>query len=737
MHSLKLFTAALLMYSSTGIAQNLVPNPSFETVGTCPIKHAESATHFANYTQEWYSANIGSPDLFTACSGLEKTTPLNIIPPNTFRGTQTARTGSNFTGFYHYGQTAEYLGSQLSQPLEAGKNYSVSFYVACAGKQRHITDQIGIHISDTAVRNYVPRQDGTYPALTQLTPQIISTPGEFIQDTTWTKISGYYTAKGSEQYITLGCFFAPSNSPHLKVLTNAVTPGWGRGETRLYYFVDDVSVVPTISGALTLCAQASQTYSISPVDGATDYQWILPQGWSGSSNTNSIEVTAGNSGGILQVIANDPNETTYQIEVKIQTSAPVLSGNITGDDIICTGIAKTFQIAAAADATHYSWTLPEGWNGTSESNSISLTPNTEGSGTIAVAAHNTCGTSGSKTFQIEVTGKPGTPGVLSGANTICENTASQYAISHVDKATYYTWVLPVGWSGTSLDSFIVATSNQTSGTIKVAAANGCGVSEFSEYTITVVAPLSSEPLIISGPSTICAGDTAEFSILPLDTDASYQWQVPQGWNAQSSGTNLRLIALYENTNGQIGITAGNSCSATATGSKNVDLLYITATVVENEGTLSSLNTTADSYQWLNCEESFAPAGSNLSTYTPSQNGIYALRIQQNGCVDTSACTSVSILQTSIDGSFSATDFAYYPNPVSDWLTVQIPASATTASELRLVLSSYEGKNVYEQTLPKEDTLYTLIPVEQIPNGVYLLTISSKDFVVREKISILR
>ena len=108
-----LYTVLLSTLCAYGAsAQNLVPNPSFEEIGQCPINHGQSGPLFNSYTVGWFSGNIGSPDLFTACSGLESTRPLNIIPPNTFRGHRYARTGDNFLGLYHYG-LAEYAVAPL------------------------------------------------------------------------------------------------------------------------------------------------------------------------------------------------------------------------------------------------------------------------------------------------------------------------------------------------------------------------------------------------------------------------------------------------------------------------------------------------------------------------------------------------------------------------------------------------------------------------------------------------
>jgi hypothetical protein len=62
----------------------------------------------------------------------------------------------------------------------------------------------------------------------------------------------------------------------------------------------DCSAAPAqpgpISGNTTVRYGSRQTYSVPNVSGVT-YTWSLPSGWSGSSTTNSINVTVGSSGG--------------------------------------------------------------------------------------------------------------------------------------------------------------------------------------------------------------------------------------------------------------------------------------------------------------------------------------------------------------------------------------------------------------------------------------------------------
>lgn len=71
------------------------------------------------------------------------------------------------------------------------------------------------------------------------------------------------------------------------------------------YTVGGSTVAPVqpaaISGNPAPVFGSTQTYSVAAVPGAAGYTWILPDGWTGSSNTNSINVQVGNTNDAWQL----------------------------------------------------------------------------------------------------------------------------------------------------------------------------------------------------------------------------------------------------------------------------------------------------------------------------------------------------------------------------------------------------------------------------------------------------
>ena len=75
------------------------------------------------------------------------------------------------------------------------------------------------------------------------------------------------------------------------------------------------------------------------------------------------------------------------------------------------------------------------------------------------------------------------------------------------------------------------------------------------------------------------------------------------------------------------------------------------------------------YQWLDCDNNFAPISGEVNReFFPSSPGNYAVRITNNGCVDTSACYSFSTVDLN-KLNYQST-IKVYPNPCAEELTVE-------------------------------------------------------------------
>ena len=158
----------------------------------------------------------------------------------------------------------------------------------------------------------------------------------------------------------------------------------------------------SIIGSANVCSATSNTYSVTPVLGATSYSWILPGSWTGTSSTNSITTTVGISSGNISVSAiNSCGSSAPQIlSVNVNTS-PLSPTIIIGNINVCSATSNTYSVTPVLGATSYTWTLPGLWIGASSTNSITTTVSNS-SGNISVSAINSCGSSASQTLAVNV-----------------------------------------------------------------------------------------------------------------------------------------------------------------------------------------------------------------------------------------------------------------------------------------------------------------------------------------------
>jgi hypothetical protein len=127
-----------------------------------------------------------------------------------------------------------------------------------------------------------------------------------------------------------------------------------------------------IIGNINVCSTTSNTYSVTPVLGATSYSWTLPGSWTGASSTNSITTTVGNSSGNISVSAINScgSSASQTLAVNVNTS-PLSPTIIIGNINVCYATSNTYSVTPVLGATSYTWSLPGLWIGASSTN---LTP---------------------------------------------------------------------------------------------------------------------------------------------------------------------------------------------------------------------------------------------------------------------------------------------------------------------------------------------------------------------------
>jgi hypothetical protein len=117
-----------------------------------------------------------------------------------------------------------------------------------------------------------------------------------------------------------------------------------------------------------------------------NFDWTAPAAGSGDVKFYFAGIASDSSGDE----SGDYVYTGSQLFTEAGCQAPAQPSSINGNTTNCDGAQTTYTVPAVSGATSYIWTLPNGWTGTSTTNSINVQTNTT-SGNISVAAVNTCG----------------------------------------------------------------------------------------------------------------------------------------------------------------------------------------------------------------------------------------------------------------------------------------------------------------------------------------------------------
>ena len=372
----------------------------------------------------------------------------------------------------------------------------------------------------------------------------------------------------------------------------------------------------TISGATDVCPGTSNTYSVTPVSGATSYTWTLPIGWIGTSTTNSITVTSYSTSGFISVTANNGCGISGASSLGISLNIlPTVTANATATTI-CNGTSVTLT---GGGTTSYSWT-----GGVTDGTAFTPSLTT----TYTVTGTNGAGCTNTDTITITVNALP-TVTTNASSTTVCNGTAVTLTGGG---ATSYSW------TGGVTDGISFTPSATTTYTVT-------GTSVGCTNTATVNVTVNSLPTVTANSSatTVCNGTAVT---LTGGGTTSYSWTggVTDGTAFTPSST-----ATYTVTG-----TDANGCINTSTVTIIVNPLpTVTANASSTTiciGTAITLTGGgATSYSW-------SAGVTDGSLFTPSSTVTYTVTgTDLAGCINTEIITiTVNALPAVTANSSAAT-----------------------------------------------------------------------------------
>ncbi|MBK9149067.1 MAG: hypothetical protein IPM12_14775 [Flavobacteriales bacterium] len=232
-----LLLSCLLLLVPRLWAQNLVPNWSFEEISSCPqnLGEIEKAIGWRTFRGDY------SCDLYHVCGHPDSCgVPLNMT------GEQLPSYGQAYAGIITFSEDdgwpwylREWIGAQLTTPLEVGTTYYASLKV-------NLTLGWGTGFPALDRVLFASDHHGLLFTMSQwLQDDFDPVPGyahvfgtEVVEDTVgWTVISGSFVADSAYQYVVVGNFFSDEETNWTLMDPNGTN-------NLTYSYIDDVCVSP-------------------------------------------------------------------------------------------------------------------------------------------------------------------------------------------------------------------------------------------------------------------------------------------------------------------------------------------------------------------------------------------------------------------------------------------------------------------------------------------------------------
>lgn len=151
-------------------------------------------------------------------------------------------------------------------------------------------------------------------------------------------------------------------------------------------------------------------------------------------------------------------------------------------------------------------------------------------------------------------------------------------------------------------------------------------------------------------------------------------------------------------------TAANGCDSIVTLHLTINSLDLTVDQV-GESLLAIEN--FEAYQWYNCDDQSPVAGETAFSFSPPETGNYSVIITEGACLDTSACTQLTIVDM-LEDNHDGEVIRYYPNPTTGIIKYDQEVS-------KIELLSPDGKLILSR-----DNTGNMLDITNLKSGIYYI-----------------
>lgn len=204
--------------------------------------------------------------------------------------------------------------------------------------------------------------------------------------------------------------------------------------------------------------------------------------------------------------------------------------------------------------------------------------------------------------------------------------------------------------------------------------------------------------------------------------------------SSSSGTDIQTACnsytwidgnTYTSNNNTATYILENSIGCDSIVTLDLTIIPFDATATQIDAVTIQANTTGASYQWLDCDNNYAPInGETGQSFEATSNGNYAVEVSTNNCTDTSDCfviNSVGLPHQDINEGIEL-----FPNPTSGKVKVIFNEVHTRS----MTLTNLKGQKLKE--IEVNDKGFEL-DLSAFPSGIYFLNVESDEGILVKKI----
>lgn len=227
----------------------------------------------------------------------------------------------------------------------------------------------------------------------------------------------------------------------------------------------------------------------------------------------------------------------------------------------------------------------------------------------------------------------------------------------------------------------------------------------------------------SGINTICSGKAALLAVNTNVSDATYQWK-QNGINIPNA--NLPIYTATETGEYNCQVISG-SCSKSSTSPTVVIVkssFQVSIRVVDSTSNQIQANVSgAQSYQWYRDYQPIANAIS--SRYTPTVGGTYFVVVGNANCSSTSNLININVIATGLEDNQFARGITLSPNPATSQSLLTM--TNEEFGRYKILITDIKGKVQQKlKGVKNTKTLKVALPVQSLPEGLYLVKVSMKE-----------